>query len=1041
MSIYRSAVDRPIATAMIFVGVIVIGLYSLINIPIDFFPELEPPMITLMTVYPGANARDVETNVTQPLEDALNSLEGLEDINSVSSENLSVVSLEFSWETNLDEATNDIRDMVDLVRDEMPDEVERPKIFKFSMSMIPIVFYAVTAEDSYEGLEKLLQDKLINSLNRIEGVGTVSLIGAPKRRIYVETDPVKLAAYNLTIEQVAGVIKAENLNMPSGNIKMGTTDYQLRIEGEIGESSELNDLVVSNYQGKTVYLRDVAVVRDTLKDVSLIERINGRPGMRMFVMKQSGANTVKIAGEVNAAMEELKKTLPPDVLVREIVDTSEFIGYAIDNLSETMLYGILFVVIVVRFFLGRWRATLIVALAIPISLIVSFIYLFITDGSLNIISLSAMAISLGMVVDDAIVILENIDRHVERGVTPREASIYATNEVWLAVIVTTLVVVAVFFPLTLVGGMTGVLFKQLGWIVSITIVTSTIVAISLTPMMSARLLGKKKAKTGKPRRWSHETMIVPIHLWMDSVYEKTIRWSLMHKKMVIGIATISFAGSLLLLTVISFDFMPESDEGQIRIALELTNGLRVEETNRIATEVEGMIMTRYPEVELLAVSSGADDEGSFLSMFSTTGSNMINATMRLSRASERERSVWAIMNDMRAQMSKLPEVVDYTVNAGGMQTNSVDVKIYGYDFDVTSRIAAELKNKLIKFPEAKDVQVSRNDERSELQVELDRKKLSENGLNTATVSTAIRNRIAGLTTAKYREEGDEYDIVVRFGQEFRESISAIEAIPIVNAYGQKIPLRELGTVTEFWNPPNIERSQRQRVITVSAVPSGVSLGDLAARINSVVKQTPLPEDVSITVGGTYEDMQDSFKDLGLLLLLSLVLVYLVMASQFESFVMPFVIMFSIPFAFTGVFLSLFITGTSMSLIAGLGAVLLIGIVVKNGIVLVDYINLMRDRGIALYEAIALSCRNRLRPVLMTALTTILAMVPLSLSTGEGSESWRPMGIALVGGLIFSTAVTMVLIPVIYAITARRGERDRLENIRRKFTFLNESQCK
>jgi HAE1 family hydrophobic/amphiphilic exporter-1 len=399
------------------------------------------------------------------------------------------------------------------------------------------------------------------------------------------------------------------------------------------------------------------------------------------------------------------------------------------------------------------------------------------------------------------------------------------------------------------------------------------------------------------------------------------------------------------------------------------------------------------------------------------------------------------MNDMRAQLSKLPEVVDYTVNSGGMQTNSVDVKIYGYDFDVTSRIAAELKNKLIKFPEAKDVQVSRNDERSELQVELDRKKLAENGLNTAMVSSAIRNRIAGLTTAKYREEGDEYDIVVRFSEEFRESISDIEAIPIANAYGQKIPLRELGTVTEFWNPPNIERSLRQRVVTVSSVPSGVSLGDLASRINSVVKQTPLPEDVSITVGGTYEDMQDSFKDLGLLLLLSLVLVYLVMASQFESFVMPFVIMFSIPFAFTGVFLALFITGTSMSLIAGLGAVLLIGIVVKNGIVLVDYINLMRDRGIALYEAVALSCRNRLRPVLMTALTTILAMVPLSLSTGEGSESWRPMGIALVGGLIFSTAVTMVLIPVIYAITARRGERDRLENIRRKFTFLNESQCK
>lgn len=1041
MSIYRSSVERPITTAMIYLGVIVLGLYSLLYIPIDLFPEMEPPAITVMTVYSGANARDIETNVTRPLEDVLNSIEGLKDVRSVSSENLSIVSLEFSWESNLDEASNDIRDAIDMVQDQLPDGVERPKIFKFSMSMIPILFYAVTAEDSYAGLEKILEDRLVTPLNRIDGVGSVALIGAPKRRIFVETDPVKLTAYGLTLEQVAAAIQSENMNMPAGNIKMGMMDYQLRVEGEFTESAELQDIVIANRQGKSILLRDIAVVRDTLKDVSLVERINGRKGMRLFVMKQSGANTVSIADEVKKEVEQLKRTLPPDVNIDEIVDTSDFITNAVNNLSETMLYAILFVVIVVRFFLGRWRATLIVLLAIPISLIVSFIYLYITGGSLNIISLSAMAIAMGMVVDDAIVILENIERHVERGTTPREASIYATNEVWLAVIVTTMVIVAVFFPLTLVTGMTGVLFEQLGWIVSITIVTSTLVAISLTPMMSARLLGGKR--TRKPGRWSHENTIEPIHRWMDNFYGKTIRWALAHKKTVVIVSAATFVASLLLLGFVTFDFMPESDQGQLSVKVELTNGLRVEESDKVALRIERMMVERYPELEIMAVSSGADDAGSMISMFTTTGSNIINVSGRLTRASERARSVWTIMDDLRAQLDKIPEIVDFTVSSGGGgmmgASNTVDVQIFGHDFTATSRIAEEVQRRVSTVPGAQNVQISRKDERPELQVVLDRKKLAENGMNTAMVSSALRNRVNGLTTSVLRQEGDEYDIVVRFDERYRETISDLEALPLTNAMGRVIPLREVGVVREYWNPPNIERYQRQRVVTVSSMASGVSLGELATHITSVIDDINPPEGVSITVGGAYEDMQESFTDLGLLLLLSLVLVFLVMASQFESFVMPFVIMFSIPFAFTGVFLSLFLTGTAMSLVAGLGAVLLIGIVVKNGIVLVDYINLMRDRGVALTEAVALSCMSRLRPVLMTALTTILAMLPLALSTGEGAESWRPMGIALVGGLVFSTAVTLVLIPVIYAIVSRRGERDKLQRVRQKFTFLNDAQ--
>jgi hydrophobic/amphiphilic exporter-1 (mainly G- bacteria), HAE1 family len=1037
MSIYKTAVNKPITTLMIFTAVIVMGIYSLIYIPVDLYPEMDPPFISVMTTYPGANASDIETNVTRPLEDAFNTVDNLKEITSVSSDNLSVISLEFDWETDLNEASNDIRDAIDLLFDHLPDDVNRPSIFKFNMSMIPIVFYAITADESYQGLAKILEERIINPLNRIEGIGSVSLIGSPQRRIYVEADPVKLDAYNLTIEQLGSIIQRENMNMPSGNIRMGMMDYQLRVEGEISESYQLNDLVVGHYQGASVLLRDVAQVRDSLRDVSLDERINRQKGVRMFVMKQSGANTVNVAKNVKAAIAGLEKDLPPDIRISEIMDTSVFISDSINNLSRTMLWALFFVVLVVLFFLGKWRATFIVVLTIPISLIVSFIYLYVMGGSLNVISLASLSIALGMVVDDAIVVLENISRHIERGTTPREAAIYATNEVWLSVIVTTLVVVAVFFPLTLVSGMTGVLFKQLGWIVTITVVTSTVAAISLTPMLASQLLELKR-KVEKPRRFSHARTIEPFLDWMENFYEKTLRFSLKNRLAVLLIALVIFAGSLFLLNFISTDFMPESDESRISAAVELTTGLRVEETVKVARELERVIYERYPEVEIMAVSSGSDDAGGMMALFTQTGSNMINLVARLSPVSSRDRTIWEIADDLRRQMELIPEIVEFSVmtTGGGLGSNAVDVEIFGYDFDVTSTLAEEIRSRIRSIPGAEDVQISRKDDRPELQVVLDRKKLAENGLSTAMVSSAMRNRIAGMNASLLREEGDEYDIIVRYREDFRSSISDLEAITFTNAMGNRITMSELGEVKEYWNPPNIERKRRERVVTVSAVPSGISLGDLASEINTVIASTDIPPGVMINVGGAYEDMTEGFMDLGLLLLISIILVFLVMASQFESFVMPFVIMFSIPFSFTGVLLALFITNTTLSVIAALGAVLLIGIVVKNGIVLIDYINLMRGRGVTLNEAIAVSGRMRLRPVLMTAATTTLAMLPLALSRGEGSEIWSPMGITLIGGLIVSTVVTLVLVPVVYGMFSRRGERDKLRKIRNKFTFMN-----
>lgn len=1040
MSIYKTAVNKPISTFMIFTVVIVMGLYSLSRIPVDLYPEIDPPFLSVMTTYAGANAADIETNITKKMEDALNRVDKVKEVTSTSSDNLSVITIEFSWGANLDEATNEVRDVLDRLYGQLPDGADRPIIFKFNTNMVPIVFYAVTAKESYPGIEKLLEEKIINPLNRIDGVGSVSMMGAPKRIVYVDADPKRLDAYNLTIEQIGNIIAAENLNMPSGNVKMGEMDYQLRIQGEFSDSRQLSSLVVGNANGVPVYLRDVATVRDSLKDVSLDEKINGQTGLRLFAMKQSGANTVKVARDIRNSLEQLKKTLPPDVEINLIMDTSQFIEGSIRNLSETLMWAFIFVALVVLVFLGRWRATFIIVLTIPISLIVSFIYLFITGNSVNVISLTSLSIAIGMVVDDAIVVLENITRHIERGSSPREAAIYATNEVWLSVIITTLVVVAVFFPLTLVGGMTGVMFNQLGWIVTITIVTSTLAAITLTPMMSARML-RLREKTSKPKKFSFERLIEPLFVRLDDIYEKTLRWALHHKTFVMLSALAIFVVSIVLTRFIGTDFMPQTDESRITMAIELQTGTRVEETMKTTRKVEQMIRGRYPEVMIMASSSGSDDEGSMFSLFSTTGSNIINVMMRLQDVEERQRTVWEIADDMRQQLAEYPEIVTASVSTsgGGMGMggeSKVDIEIYGYDFNSTNTLAQEIRNRVSAMPSATEVTVSRKNDKPELQVVLDKEKLALHGLSSATVSAMVRNRIYGMTASQYKEEGEEYDIRVRLSENYRSSISDLEELSIVSPVGKRIKLKEIGTITEYWGPPAIQHKRKERIVTVSVKPNNVALGDLANQIKAEIGQVKVPQDVLIQVGGSYEDQQESFMDLGLLMVLSLILVFIVMASQFESFTMPFIIMFSIPFAFTGVIFALLLTNTTLSLVAALGAVLLIGIVVKNGIVLVDFTNLMRDRDMRLYDAIVVSGRSRLRPVLMTALTTILGMLPLALSTGEGSEIWRPMGITVIGGLVFSTIVTMVIVPVMYGVLARSGERDKVKKVRMKFQNLD-----
>ena len=1051
MAIYQTAINKPITTALIFVGIIVFGVFSFSKLPIDQFPAMDIPYVSIMTTYPGANGSEIETNVTKVLENSLNSVDGLKEITSQSKDNISVVSLQLNWGQNLDESVNDVRSAIDMVNDNLPDGCSRPMIFKFSTSNFPIMQYAITAKESYAGLEKILEDNVVNVLNRIDGIGNIALSGTPERYIYIDLDQSKLDAYKISVEQIGQAISANNLNLASGSIKMGKEQYQLRVQSEYVESSEINNIVVANRLGKNIFVKDLANVRDTIRDVNLDERINGQNGIRMVIMKQTGANTVAIVKKVKKMMtEDIMPGLPPDIKAQIIYDSAQTIQNSIDGLSEAVMLAFVFVALVVMFFLGRWRATLIIILSIPISLICAFIYLFVADSSINIISLASLTIAVGIVVDDAIVVLENIMRHIERGSRPREAAIYATNEVWVSVIATTMVIVAVFLPLTMLSGQAGILFKEMGWIVSICITVSATVAIALTPMLSSLLLKSKKEivnEKGEVEEISananwYENTVMKWLAALDKWYANLLRWCLGHKlaTSLIALAVVIIGFSPVFMGKIGFNFMAQQDNGYMSLKIELQRGTRVEESMRVARQIEADLKSLAPEIKLIASTTGSSDDAGFSALMNQSSNNIITMTVTFPERSQRQRTVFEIAEVFRQYLGNRADVVFSNVSTnmgfGGSGNNNVSVEIYGYDFEATNKVAEEIKNKMKDVKGARNITVSRDEDRAELQINFDKEKLALSGLSAAQVATAVRNRVNGYQAGYLKEDGDEYKIVVRLKEEFRNSITDIEEMTLQTPTGSLIKVKELAKVSEFWAPPTIDHKRRQRIVSVSVTPAGTSLLELANAAREIARGIDLPQGVVINVGGTYEDQMEMSRDMGSLMLLIILLVYIVMASQFESFSKPFLILLgSIPFAFSGAFLALFVTGQELEMVGMLGMILLVGIVVKNGIVLVDYINLMRDRGYELNEAIALSGESRLRPVLMTAITAILGMVPMALSTAEGSEMWIPLGIVVIGGLLFATVVTLVIVPVLYALMSRHGERDKKAKQRKEFLFM------
>lgn len=1034
MSLYSSAVKRPVTTILVFVAVMIIGLFSLAKLPVDLYPDIDTNTIMVMTTYQGASAQDIEQNVTRPLENSLNSVEHLKHITSNSKENISIITLEFEYGYDIDVLTNDVRDKLDMVSSVLPDEANTPILFKFSSDMIPIVLLSAQANESLPGLYKILDENLANSLARIDGVGMVSIVGAPKREIHVYIDPARLEAYNLTVEAVASLIGAENRNIPGGTFDVGSNTYSMRVQGEYKDPMEMANLVVGSYNGAVVHLSDIARIDDSTEERAQETFNNGSRGAMIVVQKQSGANSVNISSKIKAALPNIQKNLPSDIKLDYIVDTSDNIRNTISSLIETVLYALLFVGIVVFFFLGRWRATVIILLTIPISLIASFIYLYATGNSLNIISLSALSISIGMVVDDAIVVLENVTTHIERGSAPKQGAVHGTNEVAISVIASTLTLIAVFFPLTLVTGMTGVLFSQLGWMVTIMMIISTASALSLTPMLCSRMLRmhSKDSKTFKK-------LYGPIERFLDAI-DNGFSWLLDHAVTHRWITTtcvlLIFTASMLMMKYIGSEFFPVSDNGRLGVTLELPIGTRIEKAKDVAARVFDEWTRKYPEIKVLNYTVGqASSDNTFASMQSN-GSHIISMNVKLKDLDKRKRSITEIAAEMRNDLEQYPELKKFLVNVGGSRGGgmsgqaTLDYEIYGYDFDKTDQVAQQLQAILKRVKGAADINISRSDYQPEYQVDFDREKLAIYGLNLSTAASALRNRINGATASYFREDGDEYDIKVMYDPEHRHSIEDIENILLFNSQGQGVRLKEVGTVVERFNPPTIERKDRERIITVSTVVQDRPMSEVIAEVKPQLEKLNLPQGISIQLSGSYESQQDSFNDLSMLAVLILILVYIVMASQFESLTYPGIIMSSIMFAFSGVVFMLWITGTTLNVMSMIGGIMLIGIVVKNGIVLIDYINLNRERGMSVRRAVINGGKSRMRPVLMTSLTTILGMVPMAVGGGEGSEMWRPMGVAVIGGLTVSTILTLLFVPTAYTIFAYNGMKRKRKKLRK-----------
>jgi HAE1 family hydrophobic/amphiphilic exporter-1 len=1023
------SVKRPVMTLMVFLFVLVIGSISFRNLKLDLLPKIEPPVMTVITPWPGASASDVEQRITKVMENSLSMLEGVDDIISKSLDNLSVVSVKFKWGSNLDVRSGDVRDAVNFARRELPSDADESVVLRITSGTIPVIEITMTAERSYQGLYHFVDKSVVEELSRVPGVGQILVFGGVQREIQVVLDAEKMEAWRIPAEAVAGVLERENLNIPAGSLREGDTEYFIRIPGRFSSLDEIRNTVLGIHNGSPVKLGDVAEVRDGYKELTMNGWQGDKASVVLVVMKNSDANTIEVSRALLGRLEELKKgNFPSDVDYEIVMNTADFITNSISNLGTSLIAGIVLVFLVTWAFLKRLPASLIVSGAIPFSLIITFIVMGRLDYTINIFTLSALAMASGMVVDNAIVATDQIIFHIEQGSRRRIAAVLGASEIGSALLASTLTTVVVLLPLAFLSGLVGVFFSALTIVMVIAVSASLFVSLTFIPMMGSKFFGRE-AGTLKIHELTEE-----FFAGMEKAYSSLLSWSLENRKKVIASALL-----LLFLTFIGFrnigtELTPDPDTGDISISFSLPEGTRIETTDALVREVISYCKENIPEARVIFGMDGMEEGGFSVAVGQNAGPNIGTLGIKLVDKRERDRSAFEIANEIRNWIRTRPGIEDMTVlvsspiKAMFMGSKPLVIEIFGDDLQEVTLVAEDISALLSGIPGTADISVSRRQDRPEIWVDPDREKAAFLGVSTSAISRTARIYFAGYETSEAFWEGEnDYPIRVRLDEKQRNSRDIFEKLTVPGAGGVPVRLLSVAELRDEAGPPQIERKNRQRYITVGANVHGRSLGEVTADASRMVGEMDIPEGIRVSFGGQIKEQSEAFRQMGLLVLLGIVLVYMVMAGQYEAYLDPFVILFSIPFALTGVVFAFLLTGLYISMQALLGMIMLIGIVVNIAIVLVDYINLVRARGAKLREAIVEAGHRRLRPAFMTTMTTFFGMLPMALSRGQGAEIWRPLAVSVMGGLVVSMLVTMLLVPVVYSLVE--------EKIRKKPRFV------
>lgn len=1030
MKLPELAIRRPVFATVVFLALSLLGAISYLRLPVDLMPDITLPTITVRTTYEGVGPEEMEELVSIPMERALSSTPSVKEIISTSSEGSSSLRLSFEWGTDLESAMDEVRTRVDRARGMLPDDADPPTIFKFDVGVFPIAFLGVSSDMPPRELREFAEKQIQYRFERIDGVAQADVWGGLEREIHINLDRQKMHALRVSPNQVIAALRRENLNEPAGHVLEGDFELLMRTEGEYTSLEEIRETMVTRRDGQPIYISDIASVQDSHSEIRNLVRVNDRPGLRMSIRKQSGANTVQVAERVAHEIDLINRDFP-NVQLSLIFDSSKFIQRAVSNVRDSALYGSILAVIILMIFLRNFRSTLVVAISIPISVISTFGLMYFYGFTLNTITFGGLALGVGVLVDNAIVVLENIFRHRQDGKPKIEAAKTGSDEVAMAITASTLTTVVVFIPVVFMAGISGVMFQQLAWVVSFALFSSLLIALTLVPLLASRFVRIREPNPGGISYKVVHGMATALER-LDHSYANGIRWALRHRWTVIGSSLLVVFGTLFLIQFIGFEFQPETDEGEVRINLELPEGTRLDVTDRYARQVEDLLRTEVPEASNVLTEVGSPGG------WRVANTNTAGIRLSLVPQSERSRSSQEIAAALRPYLSQMPGVISRTRATGGNfimriaqgDAGELSLDIRGYDLSQTYPVALEIRRMLESTEGISDAAIDRTTGRPESRIFIDREKVATMGLTVSEIATTIRTALGGTTASYFRERGDEYDIRVRYKESDRLNRSDVLAIPVQTPGGQVIPLQSIVRFERSEGPTAITRRDQQRIVTVSGNLTGDrDMGAIVEEMQGKIAGLTLPPETAVIFSGDWEDQQEAFFFLKLGFALAVILVYLVMAAQFESFRFPFLIMFSLPLASVGVIVALFLTDTTFNMQAFIGVIMLVGIVVNNAIVLVDYVlQLRRVHGMGLVDALVTGGRRRLRPILMTTLTTVLGLTPMAFGIGEGGELQAPMARVLIGGMISSTFITLFLIPTLFFLMETVTVRKRSEAI-------------